>query len=548
MLAAIKGIGTAALTIVVVVVGFFWVFCRVDVAPDECLVLIRKIGDPLPAGETIASGQGQKGIQREAWGPGRYYFVPWMWETRKAPLTEISAGDPETWRIIYAAGRPDYEIPSLEGAWPEVGIVTSLAGKPWDGPGEVVDEGFQGVQRKVLTPGTYRLNPLAFKVERVPAIVVPLGCVGVVTSQLGEEAGVERIRETSIGPDGQIVEGPEKIVQKLATEGQRGVLEDVLPPGLYYVNPKVHQVKLVQIGYNQLTQLRGATDEIAFPAQDGFTIAVEVTVVWGRDPRHTPEMISRLGEVERIREIILGQTRSICRNIGSQYVSTDFIEGERRELYQQSVTETLRRVCSERNIEILIALIQNIEVRGGTAAEGLDLKQTIQRRYIAEEENLTTQKLQETARVKADLATKEAAIEVAREEVASETRKLVAEIAAEGRKRADEITAQRDLEVAQIDRQIAELDAQRTLALGQAEADVERFKRQAEADGKRLFVQAFGSGRAYNLYTFAENFAPESIRLIFAGEGTFWTDLSKMQDVASVELLRSRETRSNDGP
>jgi hypothetical protein len=282
---------------------------------------------------------------------------------------------------------------------------------------------------------------------------------------------------------------------------------------------------------------------IYFPSEDGFTINVEVTVVWGRHPAHTPEMISRLGDVDRIRDIILGQIRSICRNIGSKYVSTDFIQGDKREQYQLAVTETLQRVCRERNIEILIALIQNIEVAGGSTpeGEGLDLKQTIQRGHIAHEEDLTKQKQRETAKVRADLETAKAAIEVAREQVSAETRKLVAQTKAEGQKKAEQIDAQRDLEVAQIERKIAALEADTTRELGKAEADVERMAHQAEADGKRMMVQAFGTGQAYNLYTFAQSFAPESIRLIFAGEGTFWTDLSQMQDAAALELLRTSQ-------
>ncbi len=520
-------------------VAFAWTIFRVYVPADKCLVLTRKTGDPLAPGQIIAE-DGQKGIQREALGPGRYFLNPWVWQTELEAAVSISAGDPATWQVVYQAGEPDYAIPKLSGDWPEVGIVTSLAGMPWPHDSEVVDEGYQGIQRKVLTPGVYRLNPRAYKVEKAPAVVVPLGCVGVVTSQIGEMPGTETIKEVSIGPDGEPQERP-RVVQKLAVEGQRGVLRNVFPPGIYYLNPKVHKVKIVQIGYNQLSQLRtnNMSTDIYFPSADGFTIQVEVTVVWGRHPAHTPEMISRLGDVDKIREIILGQIRSICRNVGSKYISTDFIQGDKREQYQQTVTETLQRVCEERNIEILIALIQNIEVSGGTtpAGEGLDLKQTIQRGFIAAEEDLTKQKQRETAKVRADLETVKATIEVAREEITSDTRKKVAEIKAEGTKRAQEIDAQRDLEVAQIERQIAELTAERTRVLGKAEADVERLKNEAEAEGKRMMVQAFGDGRAYNLYQFAQNFSPEAIRLIFAGEGTLWTDLNKMQDAGAIELL-----------
>jgi hypothetical protein len=505
-------------------------------------VLTRKTGDPLPAGLKIAE-PGQKGIQRTALGPGRYFFNPWVWDWELHDLVEIPAGDPQTWREVYAAGDPDYQVPKIEGAWPRVGIVTSLAGKLWDQEAEVVDEGYQGIQRRVLTPGTYRLNPRAYKIELDDAVIVPLGCCGVVTSQLGEMPGVEIITEALIGPDGEPVEGERKQVQKLAEEGQRGVLKDILQPGIYYLNPKVHKVTIVQIGYNEISQLKteNIRDNIRFPSNDGFTIEIEVTVVWGRHPEHAPEMIARFGDVTKIKQIIFSQIRSICRNIGSEYDSTDFIRGEKREEYQRAVTETLQRIATKRDIEILIALIQNYEVHGGTAGadEEMDLKKTIQRGYIAKEEELTRDKQRETAMVKAELETAQVQIEVVREQVIADTRKKVAEIMAEGNKQAEEIDAQRDLEVARIERQIAQLDAEKTRVLGKANADVEKLANQAEADGKRLMIEAFGTGRAYNLYTFADRFEPESIRLIFAGEGTFWTDLSRLQDAAALELLKS---------
>jgi hypothetical protein len=528
-----------------VALGYVWTACRAYVPSDKCLVLIRKTGEALPAGQKIAEA-GQKGIQRLALGPGRYFFNPWVWEWELRDLTEIPAGDPQTWREVYAAGDPDYQVPKMEGQWPKLGIVTSLAGKPWDQEAEVVDAGYQGIQRRVLTPGTYRLNPRAYKVELADAIVVPLGCCGVVTSQLGAMPGVEIVTETSIGPDGEPVEGEQKRVQKLAEEGQRGVLKDILQPGIYYLNPKVHKVTIVQIGYNEISQLKteDMRDPIRFPSNDGFTIEIEVTVVWGRHPEHAPEMIARFGDVTKIKQIIFSQIRSICRNIGSEYDSTDFIRGEKREEYQNAVTETLQRVAAERDIEILIALIQNYEVHGGVArkeGEAGDLKQTIQRVYIAKEEELTRQKQRETAKVKAELETAKVQIEVAREQVAADTRKKVAETKVEGDKQAGEIDAQRDLEVARIERQIAQLDAEKTRVLGKAQADVERLGNQAEADGKRMLIDAFGTGRSYNLYTFADSFSPDSIRLIFAGEGTFWTDLSRLQDAAALELLKSSQ-------
>lgn len=527
-------LGTAA------VAFFMWNFCRVYVPPDKCLVLIRKTGKDLGPGQVIAEA-GQKGIQRETLGPGRYFFNPWAWDTELHPLITVSAGDPATWQEIIRDSKPDYKIPKLEGKWPEVGIVVNRVGKSAPNGSEVVDEGYQGIQKNVLTPGAYRLNPYMYEVKTVPAIAVPLGCIGVVTSQLGDMPGVQTVEETSIGPDGQPVKGPSKIVQKLAEPGQRGVVKNVLQPGLYYLNPYVHKVKIIWVGYNLLSQVRGADQSasIEFPSKDGFTIDLDVTVVWGLHPAFTPELINRMGEVERIRQLILNHVRSICRNVGSNYQSTDFIHGEKRELYQKAVTEGLQTACREKDIEILIALIQNIEVHGGSAVKGeMDLKKTIQAGYVAKEQELTKKVQSETAKVKAALETAKSNVPITREKISADTRLKVAGLKADGQKKAAETDAQRELEVAKIEQQIAELSAQNRLALGQAEAEVEKLRNQAEADGKTMMVKAFGSGRAYNLYTFSENFAPESIRLIFAGEGTFWTDLSKMQDAAAMKLLQ----------
>ena len=528
-----------------VLLGVVWSTCRAYVPPDQCLVLKRKTGDPLPPGQIIAE-PGQKGIQRDALGPGRYFFNPVVWDWTLEDLTEVPAGDPQTWREVWKQGDADYQVPQIEGKWPKVGVVTSLAGKPAPAGEKVVERGFQGIWRDVLTPGTYRLNKQAYKVELVEAVVVPLGCCGVVTSQLGEPSGVETITETMIGPDGQPIEGERREVQRLAAEGQRGVLKDILQPGIYYINPYVHKVTIVQIGYNEISQLKeeSVREHIQFPSADGFTIDIEVTVVWGRHPEHAAEMIARFGDVKKIKELVLGQIRSICRIVGSEYDSTDFIRGEKREQYQRAVTETLQRVAAQRDIEILIALIQNFEVLGGTAVAGdeADLKTTIQRGYIAKEEELTRQEQMKTAKVKAELETAKVEIDISRERISADTRKRVAEVLAEGNKKAEEIDAQRDLEVARIERQIAELEANKTRVLGKANAQVEELANQAEADGKRLMIEAFGTGRAYNLYTFADQFQPESIRLIFAGEGTFWTDLNRLQDAAAMELLKSSGT------
>lgn len=527
-----------------------WTFFRVHVGPDECLVLIRKFGAEMPPGQIIA-GAGQKGVQAEALGPGWYFVLPWMYDVETHKLIEISAGTPP-WPEMYKEAASDLAIPEIKGDVPEIGILVNKIGKEWTGTEPVVEEGYKGVQKRVLTPGTYRLNPYIYEVRREQATMIPMGCVGVVTAQIGESPGTEEVLEATDPSDLATSKpaAPKQPVQKMrmAGPGQRGVLNDVLQPGIYYMNPYMYKIHIVQVGYNQITQQKGkdVSTQITFPSKDGFTVNVDVTVVWGRHPQHTAEMINRFGDIESVRDLILRYIRSICRNTGSEYVSTDFISGEKREQYQRKVTEILQDVCRQRDIDILIALVQNIEVHGSPEAEkdGMDLKKTIQAGYIAREQELTKQVQRETAKVRAQLETAKVSVDISRTTVSAETKKRVAEITAEGEKKAQETLARRDLDVSQIDRQAAELGAEQTRVTGRAKTQVEQLKNQAQADGKRMFVEAFGSGRAYNLYTFAQNFAPDSIRLIFAGPGTFWTDLTKLQDAASMELLKQTSEKT----
>jgi hypothetical protein len=134
-------------------------------------------------------------------------------------------------------------------------------------------------------------------------------------------------------------------------------------------------------------------------------------------------------------------------------------------------------------------------------------------------------------------------IDIVRETIVAETRLKVADIAADADKQAAEIEARAQLEVATIRQKVAELEAKRTEILGRARTSVDKMLKQAEADGYAILVDAFGSPHAYNLYTFAEGFEPEDIRLFFAGEGTFWTDLTRFEEIGGAKLMQQGEKR-----
>lgn len=552
-----------------VIGAIFWSTFRIYVPEGKCAVLIKKTGEMLPANESVATQPNQRGIQQEVLGPGRHFRDPFRFDWKIIDQEVIPAGDPTKWNFraetqVYQPDAIRRMMDSMLPYLPKIGVVTRRVGKK-PPTGQLVvkrSSGFQGILEEVLTPGTYKLNPNVYSVEQRPATVVPTGFVGVVTNLMDSTASSTAAPRTSSALSAaptvgvhdtrneQATSHPEldMHVRPLAEPGQRGTQRDVLQPGIYFINPYVQKVTLLEVGFHEYSQLHlqqsSQAQQISFPSDTGFLITVGVTVVWGIDPSHGAEIINEFGNVDGVLDkVIAPQLRSICRNIGSTYAARDFIQGEKREMFQQDLTRELQRICGAKNIEVLLALVREIEVHapsGGSEGQNVmeDLKRTIQQSYIATESQITKDKQREAATVNAQLEESKKKVDIARESIRAETRVLTANIGAEGAKTAAQVDAQASLEVATIQQRVAELDAKRIEILGQAQADVERMKNDAEADGYKLLVSAFGSPEAYNLYTFAEKFEPTSIKLFYAGEGTFWTDLSRFEEVGAAKLLK----------
>ncbi len=572
IITTLLGIG---LVVTAGLIAVYWFTFRIYVPENMCAYLVRKMGDELPEGQRVATKPGQKGIQEQVLGPGRYFYNPLIWDHKIVDLTVIPSGNPETWEWVRSqkpdrrenlrAGNYDYK-----GDYPKVGVVTKRIGKERPAGSEVIvsrESGYEGIWREVLTPGVYKINPLVYEVEIHEAVVIPAGFVGVVTNLFDAESLKQTSPEAAeqIGASEtqaaeattQLAEEITGYVRPLAKPGQRGTLRDVLQPGVYFINPKLQKVTPIEIGFNEYSQLRVSDEEnyrISFPSSTGYNIRAGVTVVWGIHPEHAAEIVNEFGDVNSVMDMVIGpQLRSICRNIGQTYAARDFIQGEMRERFQRELTAELQSTCGAKNIEVLLALVHEIEVHPASSSPQQgdvteDLKKTIQQSFIAIENEKTKIKQRESAAVKAQLEEEKKKIDIAEETIRAETRVKVADILAEGEKKAAEIEAQGQLEVATIQEQVAQLEAQQTEILGQARAEVEKMRQNAEAEGYKMLVEAFGSPRAYNLYTFAQNFQPQTIQLFFAGEGTFWTDLSRFEEAGAAKLLQQPSANKPSGP
>ncbi|HPA78927.1 MAG TPA: SPFH domain-containing protein [Kiritimatiellia bacterium] len=200
----IRSISTLVLVLVVAWGVWMWGFCRFYVEPDSMAVITAKVGKDLPPGQILA-GKGQKGVREEVLGEGRHFLNPILYEHEIRSVVRIPPG--------------------------QVGLVTSKIGEELPQGEFIAARNQKGIWRGVLGPGKYRFNPYGYQIDILDAISIPVGYAGVVTSLSGEQA-----------PEG-----------KFAKLNQKGVREDILQPGLYYVNPKEFKVDVLEIGVNQVS-------------------------------------------------------------------------------------------------------------------------------------------------------------------------------------------------------------------------------------------------------------------------------------------------------
>ena len=184
---------------------WLWCFCRFYV-PAGCMAVVTAKSGRTPAPGTLLVERGEKGIWRDVLAEGRHFLNPVNYDVKIVRAAVIPLG--------------------------KVGVVTAKVGRELP-PGEIIapDRSSKGVWRDVLGPGVYRLNPEGYSIEVIDAMSIPVGYVGIVTSQTGKKPAPGNF----------------------AAAGEQGVLKDVLQPGLYYINPVAHRVNIFEIGMNQVT-------------------------------------------------------------------------------------------------------------------------------------------------------------------------------------------------------------------------------------------------------------------------------------------------------
>jgi regulator of protease activity HflC (stomatin/prohibitin superfamily) len=498
-------------------IAFHWTVNRVYVDPGESLMLRYKgplvFGKKTPAPAGSFAQEGEIGVLANMRGPGRHFYCPIWWERKVVKDVIVEIG--------------------------EVAIITSKLGDALPVgqflvDGKLGETTHKGILRKVYGPGRYRVHPYAYSVNIVRTQEDN------VSGQLKTSGWVD-ISAGYVGVVTYLTDNP--VLGKKA-----GIQDEVLPPGLYAVNPREMQIDIVEIGYREISiivdkQLKDGQpmlDEsgeplpvpetgINFPSNDGFEIQMDFTAIWGVMPDEASDIVRTFGDINAVEQkVILPQSESICRNAGSRLGAVELLVGDSRQQFQLDISDELNKQLEAKHLTLLYGLVRHIYIPR-------DVRLPIQNSFIADELTLTREQERITATTEANLREAEKKVELEAERIRAETVKLVANVSAEGEKTAKQIAAETEQLVAAIERKIAELDAKRTVLLGEAEAGALKLAEEARANKFTLAVSAFGDGRAYSQWQFAEGL-PNNIelKLFYAGDGTLWTDLERVMPTLNL--------------
>jgi regulator of protease activity HflC (stomatin/prohibitin superfamily) len=585
---AIQKPGKKLLVLVLIAVALIiYLFSAVVSIPaGKVGVVFRKIGDdPAVKGRFIVE-KGEKGIQREVLMPGWRFFWQadplWKIDIKESPMLNIPKqhvgmvealdGDPlpegqilakddrvDEKGVFHMGQKGPRETILTPGVHPinpkymqvkqhraviikkgQLGIVTKRVGDV-PPPGTILvskDDNYKGIQREVLVPGEYYLNPLAVEVDIIDAVIIPKGQVGIVTKRVGtmpprgtilveaddEFQGIQREplqpgiyylnpfqKDVKIIPAVAVADGhvgvqiaktgdPKPADQLLAKQGQRGIREETLSPGLYYLNPYEYEVVVFDIRQQryEMTFQPGVgdtkvSDSIKFLSDDGFEIEIDLTVLYRVFPEDAPFVVATVGRtVENVRDkIIRPSARSFARIIGSMNKGEEFVHGSTREAFQNNLHTALMNKCLASKVKVTQTLVRHFEVPK-------QLRDPITRKVIAAKLEQQYTQEQKTQVANAELARQTELVNFQAKKVKAETAKMEATIRAEQQRDVEETLVAKKTFEAQGDAEKIKIDAEAKLYAARKDAEGILAKKTAEAEGQRKMVDAWsGEGARF---------------------------------------------------
>jgi uncharacterized membrane protein YqiK len=213
--------------------------CGVVIVPDDSIGVVTKkfaLSGPhrrLPDGSIIAL-RGEAGYQADTLTPGLHVgYWPWQFKVDLVKFLTVPPG--KVGCVEACDGRP---LPTGRVIGRQVDCDSFQDARAF-----LLKGGERGPQMALITPGTYRLNPLLFHVELADAIDIPDNKIGVVTTREGcALAGGEIAGLTVDGHN--MFQNPQAFIDH---HGSKGLQEQVLLAGRYFINPRFATIEIVDM-------------------------------------------------------------------------------------------------------------------------------------------------------------------------------------------------------------------------------------------------------------------------------------------------------------
>jgi uncharacterized membrane protein YqiK len=387
-------------------------------------IIISADGDALDAGrllgkaitghrnfqdaENFVAAGGQKGPQVDLLTPGVYRIL-----TQSTPIdggTEVKPG-------LFSVKLYDATVINEN----QIGLVEALDGAPLN-PRDYVAESFEGhdnfqdghefigrggqrgPQKDILLPGTYYINPLLFKVIPETAKEVRPGEVAVVVSNVGKDPSEDVRRQMAAKVRARMEREEQEQAEESAArldvmddtrdkdeiradllsgdpadrrldegaheayvvpEGFRGIQETVVGPGRYYVNTLAITPIIIPTTNQTVEWTAGEVANTFNPfeviSKDGFTMQLEVRVVFRVKPEDAPFMVAKIGGIERlIQNVMHPLIDSIFRNQASESSAMAYLQNRHEE--QERAEARVRAHLLKYHVDVVNVLICHIHL------------------------------------------------------------------------------------------------------------------------------------------------------------------------------------------
>lgn len=358
--------------------------------------------------EQFIASRGQKGPQVDILTPGVYRIL-----TQSGAIESSTETKPGLFTVRLFDATVINEngiglVEALDGAQlnPRDYVAESMPGHDnfQDGHEFIGRGGQRGPQKDILLPGTYYINPLLFKVIPETAKEIKPGEVAVVVSNVGRDPSedvrrqmAEKVRvrmereereqaEESVArldaiddtrtaeqikadlltgdpADRRLDEGAHEAY--VVPEGFRGIQEAVVGPGRYYVNTLAISPIVIPTTNQTVEWTAGEVANTFNPfeviSKDGFTMQLEVRVVFRVKPEDAPFMVAKIGGIERlIQNVMHPLIDSIFRNQASESSAMAYLQNRHEE--QERAEARVRAHLLKYHVDVVNVLICHIHL------------------------------------------------------------------------------------------------------------------------------------------------------------------------------------------